>query len=111
MDGVRAPFASAEQLVVIHTGPWNHLRMGGANAWTAMPGQSPAGAVLESPVAANANITAHELGHYLGLDHARGQYSLMNPVIFSRSTRLTPGECEKMRKTAVGFHFRAIRDS
>jgi hypothetical protein len=83
--------------------------MGPANAWTAMPGQQPAGAVLEAPVATNDNITAHELGHYLGLDHARDQAELMNPIIYKDSVRITAAQCEQMRATAASSRAGAIR--
>ena len=109
MDSVRAPFDSSRFLVVIHTDAWDHGPMGPANAWTAMPGQVPAGAVLEAPVAANGNITAHELGHYLGLDHAHDHYELMNPIIYGDSIRITPAECRQMRATALATRSGAIR--
>jgi hypothetical protein len=110
MDSVRAPFDSDKYLVVIHTGAWDHGPMGPANAWTAMPGQLPAGAVLEAPVADNQNITAHELGHYLGLDHVHDQADLMNPIIYRKSIRIAPEECHKMRETAVASRAGALRD-
>lgn len=109
MDGIRTPFDSDRYLVVIHTGNWNHGPMGPANAWTAMPGQLPSGAVMESSVADNDNITAHELGHYLGLDHASDEAELMNPIIYSTSTRLTPTECRQMRETALTSRANALR--
>ena len=109
MDSVRAPFDSDQYLVVIHTGAWRHGPMGPANAWTAMPGQLPAGAVLESVVASNGNITAHEIGHYLGLDHAHDHSDLMNPIIYHDSVRITPEQCQQMRATAMATRAKAIR--
>ena len=115
MDSVRTPFDSSRHLVVIHTGAWDHAAtspMGKANAWTAMPGQFPAGAVLEAPVASNGNITAHELGHYLGLDHSRDDGAeLMNPIIYKDSVHITPAQCEQMRATALGSRAGAIRST
>jgi hypothetical protein len=76
-----------------------------------MPGQQPAGAVLEAPVAGNDNITAHELGHYLGLDHAKNELELMNPIIYKKSIRLTPMQCQQMRQTALSSRTGAIRNT
>jgi hypothetical protein len=114
MDSVRTPFDSDRYLVVIHTGAWDRKpkgAMGKVNAWTAMPGQLPAGAVLEAPVADNGNITAHELGHYLGLDHARDEDELMNPIIYKKSVRITPSQCARMRATAAASRAGAIRST
>lgn len=114
MDSVRTPFDSDRHLVVIHTGAWERKpkgAMGKANAWTAMPGQLPSGAVLEAPVADNGNITAHELGHYLGLDHARDEAELMNPIIYKKSVRITLSECAQMRATATASRAGAIRST
>jgi predicted Zn-dependent protease len=83
--------------------------MGSANAWTAMPGQTPSGAVLESRVADNANIIAHEVGHYLSLDHTSDQSNLMNPIIYDNSTTITEQQCQDMRHTAVTVRAGAIR--
>jgi hypothetical protein len=109
MDKIRAPFDVANQLVVINTGAWNHGSMGSANAWTAMPGSSPSGAVLESVVATDDNITAHELGHYLGLDHVNDQSQMMSPIIYSTSTYISPNECATMRQVAVSDRAQALR--
>ncbi len=96
LDEIRAPFEDAKYLVVINTGAWNHLSMGPANAWTAMPGESMSGAVIEGPVAQNAPVVAHELGHYLSLDHVVDSSDMMNPVIYPRSTQITPLQCHEM---------------
>jgi hypothetical protein len=109
MDSIRTPFASDRSLVVVNTGDWDQSRMGSANAWTAMPGEHPLGAVLESVVADNANIAAHELGHYLGLDHVSDSLNLMNPIIYGNSIQLTESQCEGMRATAQSVHTAALR--
>jgi hypothetical protein len=109
MDKVRAPFDTDKALVVVNTGSWNHGNMGPANAWTAMPGQSPSGAVLEGPVADNANIVAHELGHYLNLDHVSDEANMMNPIIYGTSTAIGTAQCEEMRRTAVTVRAAAVR--
>jgi hypothetical protein len=109
MDKIRAPFDSEKSLVVVNTGSWDHGAMGPANAWTAMPGQAPSGAVLEGPVADNANIVAHELGHYLNLDHVSDQSNLMNPIIYTDSTQISSSQCDEMRRTAVSVRAQSLR--
>src|SRR6185312_15046001 len=89
LDPIRTAFDDPKYLVVINTGAWDHNQMGAANAWTAMPGENPSGAVIEGPVASDAPIVAHELGHYLGLDHVSDQTDMMNPIIYPNSTTIT----------------------
>ena len=67
------------------------------------------GAVLEAEVADNSNIVAHELGHYLNLDHVSDQTNLMNPVIYGYSKGLSENQCEEMRQTATTIHAQALR--
>lgn len=106
---LRGTFDDPRMLVVIDTGAWNHSEMGPANAWTAMPGESPAGAVLENSVASNGGITAHELGHYLGLSHVSDTADLMNPIIYTYSTGLDAAQCSVMRQTAQAERTTALR--
>jgi hypothetical protein len=111
MEKIRTPFDDAKYLVVTDTGAWDHAAMGPANAWTAMPGQSPSGAVLESLVADNGNITAHELGHYLNLDHVSDESNMMNPIIYDASTHITSAQCQEMRNTAATVRAQALRSN
>jgi hypothetical protein len=109
MHEIRRPFDDPRYLVVIATGSWDHKKMGAANAWTAMPGESPAGAVLEEPVSTFAGIVAHEIGHYLSLNHLGDSTNVMNPIIYTNSNQLTASQCQNMRTTAVRFRGSAIR--
>ena len=109
LDKIRAPFQDPARLVVINTGSWDHDNMGTANAWTAMPGSTPYGAVIEAPVASFANIVAHELGHYMGLDHVDDTSNLMNPIIYDDSSHLDPGQCSTMQETARGLWAQSLR--
>ncbi|MCM2279904.1 MAG: M10 family metallopeptidase domain-containing protein [Oligoflexia bacterium] len=109
LDRIRAQFDNPKQLVVVNTGEWNHNNVGSANAWTTMPGESPSGAVIEAPVADFAEIVAHELGHYLSLDHVSDQSNLMNPVIYSSSRGLDAGQCEALRQSAQSDRAQALR--
>jgi hypothetical protein len=111
---IRQKFDDPRRLVVITTGAWNHkggLGADGANAWTAMPGSTPSGAVIEQGVASTANLVAHELGHYLNLDHTHDTTNLMNPVIYSGSNELSHEQCEDIRKTALDMRSEALRHS
>lgn len=109
LPSTRQAFEDVARLVVINTGNWNHGTLGPANAWTTMPGSTPSGAVLEALVAESGEIVAHELGHYLNLDHVSDTSELMNPVIYSTSTRLTTGECAAVRESALTVRAGALR--
>ncbi len=109
MDKIREPFQDPARLVVIGTGGWDHDNMGTANAWTAMPGSAPYGVVIEAPVASFANIVAHELGHYLGLDHVDDTSNMMNPIIYDDSSQLDASQCATMQETARGMWAQSLR--
>ncbi|MBC7691474.1 MAG: matrixin family metalloprotease [Methylotenera sp.] len=103
LPSIRKAFDQPDRLLVVSTGKWNKkggLGADGANAWSAMPGTLPSGAVMESSVANFANITAHELGHSLNLDHFSNESNLMNPIIYKRSKTLSSEQCENIRQTA-----------
>lgn len=112
LDPIRRQYDDANRLVIINTGKWNKtggLGADGANAWTMMPGDRPSGTVIESPYASNANLVAHELGHYLNLDHSKDRANLMNPVIYRASTGLSNVQCDRIREAAQGPRKLAIR--
>ncbi|OFZ23297.1 MAG: hypothetical protein A2X94_05185 [Bdellovibrionales bacterium GWB1_55_8] len=99
LDPIRSQFESQDRLVVINTGNWSAPES--ANAWTTMPGYSPSGAVLEAQVATNGEIVAHEIGHYLNLDHVSTATNLLSPIVYKTSTVLTARQCEIVRQSAV----------
>jgi hypothetical protein len=75
-----------------------------------MPGGGgPFGAILERPVASFANIIAHELGHYLNLYHVSDATDIMNPIIYSSSTKLTSSQCATARSAASFFWSKMYR--
>ena len=110
MKAFRKPFDDSRYLVVINTQSWDHRKMGTSNAWTAMPGELPSGVVIEAPVASYPGLVAHELGHYLSLDHVSNSQNLMSPIIYGTSTFFTPEQCSQMRRTAQGVRALAIRE-
>ena len=96
LDSIRKTYEDTSTLLVVTTGTWNRagtLGSTGANAWTNMPGNNIYGAILEATVGTYPLIIAHELGHYLNLDHASDATDLMNPLIYSTSTTLTQFQC------------------
>jgi hypothetical protein len=106
LDDIRKAESSDTALVVVTTGTWDRSGSLGdtpANAWTAMPGESLYGAILEKPVGTFGNIVAHELGHYVGLDHVSDESDLMNPVIYDSSTQLTKDQCSTARTTVASY--------
>lgn len=105
---IRKAFRDPKSLLVVTTGDWSgDLGEGSANAWTMMPGSAPYGAILEESVGNYPNIIAHELGHYLGLDHIDDESSLMNPVIYSYSKELSDEECSIARQ-AIDSYWRPM---
>jgi hypothetical protein len=101
---IRQKFQDSSKLVVVTTGIWEgSLGSGSANAWTTMPGGGAYGVVLEAPVADYSNIIAHELGHYLNLDHVSDTSDLMNPIIYDSSTDLTSSQCNVARAAAKNY--------
>lgn len=109
LDQIRAPFNDSHYLTVIDTGAWDHRDIGPANAWTAMPGEALSGAVMEAPVARNSQVVAHELGHYLSLEHVGDSSDMMNPVIYPGSTRITPLQCHEMLASVRAARLEALR--
>jgi hypothetical protein len=106
LNGIRSQFQDSTRLVVINTGSWDSaggLGADGANAWTMMPGNAPFGAVIESTVATTGNLIAHEVGHYLDLDHVSDPSNMMSPLIYGQSTGITKGQCQTVREAALNF--------
>jgi hypothetical protein len=100
---IRGALQSSNQLLVVMTEGWGsagNINDSGADAWTTLPGYPPYGAVIDEPVARNANIIAHELGHYLDLLHIQNRGNLLSPVVGASSRGLTSGQCSKARATA-----------
>lgn len=98
LDQIRNQFNNGHTLLSVTTGPWNDVK----NAWTAMPGSPPYGAVMEASIVdyGNGIIYAHEFGHYLGLDHVPDPSDLMDAIIYTNSRKLTQSQCDSARQTA-----------
>lgn len=112
LTDIRNDFMDRSTLLVVTTGTWDRSGSLGwtpANAWTSMPGENPVGAILEKPVGTFSNIIAHELGHYLNLDHVSDEGDLMNPVIYDNSTTLTAYQCSAARDAAQNYWRDMIR--
>ena len=112
LDAIREKFSDRSHLLIVTTGPWNRagtLGATSANAWTAMPGSGPYGSILEAPVAKYSYIFAHELGHYLDLEHVDDANDLMNPVIYQKSRDLSRSQCDTERTLADGLWRDATR--
>ena len=105
LEQIRNTFGFDDSLLVVQTGPWGTTK----NAWTAMPGTGTYGAVLEASVADYPNILAHELGHYLNLDHVDDVSNLLDAIIYPNSTNLTSDQCETMRAAVTQYWGRMTR--
>ncbi|MBC7692572.1 MAG: matrixin family metalloprotease [Methylotenera sp.] len=99
LDQIRKAFNDGNTLLIAQTGYWGTAK----NAWTAMPGSGPYGAVFESTVADFGNIVAHELGHYLNLDHVNSNSDVMSAIIYPDSNKLTPDQCQEARAAVDSF--------
>lgn len=107
---VRQALSDSNTMLVVTTGQWNgELGSSAANAWSVMPPTGPFGVVLEQSVAYYGGLIAHELGHYLNLQHVNDAYNVMNPVIYSNSFNLLDNQCTEARATAISFWNRMLR--
>lgn len=112
LDQIRKAFDDNSHFLVVTTGTWDRsgtLGNTGANAWTNMPGDGVYGAILELPVGTYANIIAHELGHYMNLDHVSDTADLMNPVIYDYSNQLTADQCKNARSAVTAYWQKMLR--
>ena len=97
----------SNQLLAVTTGPWGTS----VNAWTNMPGEGLYGAIMEASIVTYGKgiIYAHEFGHYLGLDHVSNSANLMNPIIYTTSTQLSPSQCQFAQSTLHAYWAEMIR--
>jgi hypothetical protein len=112
LDAIRKSFDDQKHILIVTTDRWDRsgsIGKTGANAWTTMPGEELAGVVIESPVGSFGNIVAHELGHYLDLNHSTTATNVMNPIIYDRSTQLTPSQCNAARSAIQTYWLNMIR--
>jgi hypothetical protein len=94
----RKEFTGSSRFLLVTTGAWGTVK----NAWTASPGTRFHGAVMEGGIARGyPEIYAHELGHYLDLDHEDSDaWNLMSPVIRHSTHGLRPDQCARARAAA-----------
>ena len=110
LQSVRQALDESDTLLVATTGQFTgDLAANPANAWTQMPPVGPFGSTLEQSVGAYPGIIAHELGHYLNLQHVSDQFDVMNPTIYANSLNLTSDQCAMARATAISFWGAALR--
>lgn len=112
LNEIRGTFSEPGKLLVVATGKWDRSGSLGntwANAWTNLPGERTYGVVLERTVTSYPQILAHELGHYLSLDHKNDPSSLMNPVVGRNSVELSRQECKEARWAARSYWLEMIR--
>lgn len=101
LAGIRNTFEDDKTLLIVTTGSWTGtLGALSTNAWTMMPGTSTNGVVVEAGSRNSYRLLAHELGHYLNLDHYSSTSNMMNPVIYTTSTSLTSSQCTAARNAA-----------
>ena len=107
---VRSTFENSDTLLVTATGQWSGtLGAGAANAWTELPATGPFGVVMEASVSSVSGLLAHELGHYLDLQHTSDVYNVMNPTVFANSINIIDSQCSTARATAISFWGAALR--
>ena len=113
LEAIRGAFSTRNEFLLVTTGPWDRsgtLGTSQANAWTAMPAvQGLFGAVMEEKVGDFAAMIAHELGHYLGLEHVNDSHDVMNPLIYSYSKSLSADQCKAARASVGAFWTSALR--
>ncbi|MBC7690843.1 MAG: hypothetical protein H7222_03685 [Methylotenera sp.] len=107
-DRIRKQYEDDSRFLIVTTGAWHAQK----NAWTTPPGDAPYGAVMEGGISSGySEIYAHELGHYLNLDHVTQGVSsnVMSTVIGHRSTELDHSQCREARATAKLFWAHMLR--
>jgi hypothetical protein len=112
LDQIRKVFRSRDALLVVVTGPWDRAGSLGnthANAWTNLPGEALYGSILEKGVGKAPNLLAHELGHYLSLDHVEEAGDVMSPILYPRSRELTRGQCRSARWAIFNYWLPMMR--
>lgn len=108
LDQIRQTYENpTNELLVVTTGPWDTS----VNGWTAMPGAGIYGSILEAGIVdyGGGIIYAHELGHYLGLVHVPDASDLMDAIIYTSSTTLTPDQCQTAEQTATSDWSKMLR--
>ena len=112
LDDIRKALGDDTKILLVTTGSWDRTGTLGntsANAWTSLPDGDPYGAILEKPVGKFSNIIAHELGHYMNLLHLNDRNNLMNPIIYTASTKLSDAQCKGIREAASQYWSRMLR--
>lgn len=112
LDQIRNAYDDGLHFLVVTTGTWDRsgtLGNTGANAWTNLPGDAIFGSILESPVGIYPNIIAHELGHYMNLNHVSDTGDLMNPIIYDGSTNLYTSQCSIARASLASYWTQVLR--
>ncbi len=106
-DNIRAAFMDDTRFVIVATGPWN--RGNNAVAWTQAPGGGRYGVVADKEVATDTNVIAHELGHYMSLDHVSDSGNLLSPVVYPASRGLDTSQCAAARDSATSYWTHMLR--
>jgi hypothetical protein len=106
-NDIRSTFSDDETLLVVTTGPWNTTK----NGWARSPNDAPYGAILDGGIANGyPEIYAHEIGHYLNLDHVDGDPgNLMYYSISKAPATLSDSQCAETRRIATGYWTRMLR--
>jgi len=102
---IRSTFSNNTTFLVVVTGPWSSSYI----AWTAMPGSVPYGVVACAEYGDDRVTIAHELGHYLGLDHHSTQTNLLYYIAYPTSTALTATQCSAARNTTMDYWQQMLR--
>jgi len=97
-EQIRQAYAEPNTFLIATTEEWNTTK----NAWTNPPGSATHGAVIEGAVANYPSIIAHELGHYMSLDHVAGpSTALMYYAIVPHPDPVSAGECAQARASVM----------
>ncbi len=125
LDRLRVATENKRYLTMIGTGSWNRkgdLGNSGSNCYSSFPADAADGIVCEARVATNATLHAHEVGHWFNLKHtndpnsdgvadtngSNSEHDLMNHLVASANTVLTPGQCARARAAVTEWRQSAV---
>lgn len=88
-----AKFATRTALIVGISGPWKEIHLG----WSFISPGDPLGLILNPKEITKPYTLAHEMGHYMGLNHHPNSQNVMSSTDNGGIQTLEPAQCQAVR--------------